>query len=471
MLIEAPPPAEAKIVHYAPADHYIGDVHPIFVKGRCYLFYLKSETPTRYRSAVAVSDDLIHWQQHDLTHKRPHLKVHECFVVAPFYDHVGGVYRSFYHLFSSVSDNLLSWDRAEGYELPRLETEYVVQRDPCVTWDPESKTWYCVMTCRQHVATPAGNHAIGLFRSSDLRNWRHVGATVSGLQGAPECPQLFRIGTRWVLLAAVQSVGVGGFGYWMSDSPEGPWSERRVLDGTHFCAPQVAWDGKRWLAFAWVPLHVTPQQYWGGHLALPREIGIGRRGGLVSRLPEDVGKRLRGPLLHEMKFSSHSEIAKKDAVLPATLTQAGGDLEVRWQATLGSSPLQVEFVRPDESRFAIVLEPVAGQLRARESDGVNDLTATPWSEDERFGGLLDTRVEGNDDCSAIASSNTAYLRVIFSSTIVESFANETGSLVTRLTRSVSGSEIRVRTDIPLDIKLFRLGSCQSWQAVTTDSVH
>ncbi|MEZ6106158.1 MAG: hypothetical protein R3B96_08620 [Pirellulaceae bacterium] len=50
--------------HFRPADHALGDVHPFFHEGVCYLFYLK---PGDYESALVTSRDLLHWTAVELS--------------------------------------------------------------------------------------------------------------------------------------------------------------------------------------------------------------------------------------------------------------------------------------------------------------------------------------------------------------------------------------------------------------------
>ena len=44
-------------LHFKPDDHALGDVHPFFHKGECFLFYLK---PGKYDAMLVRSRDSLH---------------------------------------------------------------------------------------------------------------------------------------------------------------------------------------------------------------------------------------------------------------------------------------------------------------------------------------------------------------------------------------------------------------------------
>jgi len=51
---------EVQALHFKPADHVLGDVHPYFRDGECFLYYLK---PGEFRSSLALSRDLLRWEK------------------------------------------------------------------------------------------------------------------------------------------------------------------------------------------------------------------------------------------------------------------------------------------------------------------------------------------------------------------------------------------------------------------------
>lgn len=294
-------------LHYKPAGHVLGDVHPFFCDGECFLYYLK---PNGYRSALARSRDLMHWREADITHGPlgPDDWMEPWFVLGVFRDDAEGVFRSFYgtregRMASSVSHDLLHWSCApREFHVPSA-SYYRRRRDPFVFWIPEMKCYGCVMTTWMADCPKDTGGALSLATSPDLKEWTDHGAIIHpGDIDEPECPQMFTLGGRWYVLASVyqgqgKKGGVGGPSYWVSESPLGPWPKRPsgVLDGRHNCAAQVAFDGATLLLFGWIPLkpsHEGRRKSWGGHLALPREVYALPDGLLGCRLPQRTQQHL-----------------------------------------------------------------------------------------------------------------------------------------------------------------------------------
>ena len=293
-------------LHFKPADHVLGDVHPFFHQGECFLYYLK---PGKFSSSLVRSHDLLEWREAPIAHSRvkPDDWMAPWFVLGVFRDPVGQVYRSFYgirrgRMVSSVSRDLLNWHCApKEFHVPPANY-YRQRRDPFVFWIPEMNRFGCVMTTWMKGGRPEEKGgAVSLATSPDLKQWQDHGAIIDpGDMGQPECPQMFALGGRWYILASIhEEGGVGQPAYWTSKSPLGPWPKAPTgaLDGRHLCAAQVAFDGEIPLLFGWIPL--TPsspgkKKRWGGHLALPRELHTLPDGSLGSRLPSMLLERFAG---------------------------------------------------------------------------------------------------------------------------------------------------------------------------------
>jgi sucrose-6-phosphate hydrolase SacC (GH32 family) len=290
-------------LHFKPGDHALGDVHPFFHEGECFLYYLK---PGKYASALARSRDLIHWTETPLTHAPEEAGdwMSPYFVLGIFQDPADKIFRSFYghaqgRMASSVSQDLLHWSCApKEFHIPPGDY-YKRRRDPYVFWIPETRLHGCVMTTWMTDRPKETGGAISFATSPDLKNWNDHGAILDpGTIGEPECPQMFRLGQRWYLLASIYDRAVGQPVYWMSDSPLGPWQAEPTgrLDGKDLCAAQIAFDGETPLLFGWIPLTAAKPgtQTWGGHLALPREIHALANGHLGTRLPAKLTEALGG---------------------------------------------------------------------------------------------------------------------------------------------------------------------------------
>jgi sucrose-6-phosphate hydrolase SacC (GH32 family) len=288
------PFAWAQNFHFKPQSHLLGDVHPAFHEGECFLYYLK---PGKYDSMLVRSRDWLHWTETPITHDPVKADdwMSPYFVLGVFHDPAANLFRSFYshaqgRMVSSVSRDLLHWSCApKEFHIPSADY-YERRRDPFVFWIPEMKQYGCVMTTWMKDRPRETGGAVSLATSADLQQWKDHGPILdSGNSGEPECPQMFHLGGRWHLLASIYDRAVGGPTYWSSVSPLGPWKNEPAgqLDGKDLCAAQIAMDGRTPVLFGWIPQEPARpgKQTWGGHLALPREVHLLSDGKLGTRLP------------------------------------------------------------------------------------------------------------------------------------------------------------------------------------------
>ena len=343
-------------LHFKPQGHLLGDVHPFFKDGECWLYYLK---PGNYESALVRSRDWLHWTEAPITHEVVKAEdwMQPYFVLGVFRDPVANVFRSFYghaqgRMVSSVSTNLLHWSCAsQAFSVPPGEG-YQRRRDPYVFWIPENQEYGCVMTTQMSGRAKEQAGAISFATSPDLQHWQNLGSLIDpGTIGEPECPQMFRLGKRWYLLASIYDRAVGKPVYWVSDQPSGPWSKEPAgpLDGKDLCATQLAFDGETPVLFGWIPF--TPakpgKQTWGGHLALPREVYALPDGSLGTRLPARLKLSQEGHSMPDFAFGSKPyALADKSHHLIAEFTLKMPP-EVR-EVRLRFDPLGVVVLRRDK---------------------------------------------------------------------------------------------------------------------------
>ena len=409
-------------MHFKPRDHALGDVHPFFHEGECFLYYLK---PGKYESALARSRDWLTWTETPITHEvvKPDDWMSPYFVLGVFHDPAGKVFRSFYghaqgRMASSVSDDLLRWSCApKEFHVPAA-SYYERRRDPFVFWIPEMKQYGCVMTTQIKGRSKNKAGAISLATSPDLKQWQDHGPILDpGNIGEPECPQMFRMGQRWYLLASIYDRAVGPPVYWVSDQPLGPWGKEPAgrLDGKDLCAAQIAFDGDTPVLFGWIPL--TPakpgQQPWGGHLALPREMHSLADGTLGTRLPGKLIKAFE-PLLWR-------------AVPDFTITAEPHTIEGQWQHLAAEitllMPIGVNEVRV---RFAPLGEIILHRTRLRVLDGRGEC----WSE-------LPAQLPADQPIT---------VRLFIEDNIVELFVHDRYSLAARLPASAGPMRLSLKTD-------------------------
>lgn len=337
-------------MHFKPRDHALGDVHPFFHDGECFLYYLE---PGKYEARLARSRDWLGWTETPLTHDE--VKAGDWmlpyFVLGVFEDPAAGVFRSFFghaqgRMASSVSRDLLHWSCApEDFHIPAADY-HERRRDPFVFRIPEMQQYGCVMTTWMKGRPKETGGAVSLATSSDLKQWQDHGPILDpGNIGEPECPQMFALGGRWHLLASIYDRAVGRPTYWTSDSALGSWKTMPagVLDGKDLCAAQVAFEGTTPFLFGWIPL--TPakpgKQHWGGHLALPREVHALPDGKLGTRLPAKLARSFeRLPLQSETG-------AWRSLVAQLTITFPEGVSETH----LGIEPLGEIVLKRDQVRI------------------------------------------------------------------------------------------------------------------------
>lgn len=299
VLFMLPLATQAQDRHFKPHDHVLGDVHPFFHEGECFLYYLK---PGKYDSMLVRSRDWLHWTETPITHDpvSPADWMSPYFVLGVFHDPSAKVFRSFYghaqgRMVSSVSQDLRHWScAAKEFHVPAADY-YQRRRDPFVFWIPEMKQYGCVMTTWMKGRPKETCGAVSLATSPDLKLWKDRGRIIDpGTIGEPECPQMFPLGGRWHLLTSIYDRAVGQPMYWSSNSPLGPWKKEPEgkLDGKDLCAAQIAFEGEIPVLFGWIPLEPAKpgKQSWGGHLALPREVHVLPDGKLGTRLPAKLVK-------------------------------------------------------------------------------------------------------------------------------------------------------------------------------------
>lgn len=358
--------------HFKPQGHGLGDVHPFFANGECQLYYLK---PEGYHAALARSSDWLHWKETPLTHAPtgPDDWMSPYFVLGVFHDPQAGLYRSFYghaegRMVSSTSADLIHWSCApKAFHIPP-QGYYKRRRDPFVFWIPETKEYGCVMTAWIKDKSKEAGGAVSLATSPDLKQWKDHGPILHpGNIGEPECPQMFRMGARWYLLASIYDRAVGQPVYWMSGSPLGPWPHEPagMLDGKDLCAAQIAFDGGTPVLFGWIPLNPARpgKQTWGGHLALPREVHALPDGRLATRLPGKITERLA-----RLDWKTHPSIAISDEAHEI----AGAWTALAAEFTL-EMPEGVKGVR-------LVVPPLGSVVLQRELLRVLDADGECWSE-------------------------------------------------------------------------------------------
>jgi len=293
--------AQAPRLHYKPDDHALGDVHPFFHEGECYLYYLK---PGGFDSMLVRSADWLNWTSTPLTHA-PVAEgdwMARYFVLGVFRDPAANVFRSFHghaqgRMASQESDDLRHWRCApQAFHVPAGDY-YERRHDPFVFWMPETKRYGCVMTAWIKGREKAKAGGVALATSSDLQHWEDHGIVLDLMgQGEPECPQMFQIGPH----SGISSPASTRTSPWAVLHTTWPPSRRdrgvpwESLDGKDLCAAQFAADATgKLILFGWIPLPpATSSQQTRQPSGLAREIHALSDGRLATRLPNKLKQAL-----------------------------------------------------------------------------------------------------------------------------------------------------------------------------------
>ncbi|MCD7036456.1 sucrose-6-phosphate hydrolase [Metabacillus sp. GX 13764] len=334
--------------HIQPPSGLLNDPNGlVYFKGQYHVFYQWNPYETNHGAkywAHMASPDLVNWEELPiaLTPSEPYEK-NGCYSGSAIVNdgrlylfYTGNVKneageRETYQCMAVSEDGIHFEKKGPVINLPEEYTAHF--RDPKV-WKKEDK-WYMVLGAQ----TLEKKGAAVLFSSRDLENWKHIGKIAgSGMNGLGdfgymwECPDLFPLDGKEILLISPQGLKPEGFqyqnlfqsGYFIGQLDEkkesfahGAFAE---LDrGFDFYAPQTMHDHKgRRILFAWMgmtdeqePYQPTVSYHWIHALTLPRELHV--KGGKLIQTPVEELRALRR---NEMKKEVRIEAEK------ATLSDA-----------------------------------------------------------------------------------------------------------------------------------------------------
>ncbi len=327
-------------IHYGMTE-YVGDVHPYYHDGKLYMYYLSRDGS--FASTLATSTDMINFVPQTLTTTRLNAPGSFYYVLGVIKE--GNYFRSFYgegkNVGSSRSLDLLEWESGIVWDEETYEKQYspasnyaAGTRDPFAYFNPDLNKYHIVATgyrANEHYvwSNTTGYDAYIVIYTSlgpSLADWEknpvtgrvgyhrpllHFGDWVNNVEiGDPECPQIFKIGDRWYILASLAGRGgdhwVGRPSYWVGDPGvdilamdwQANIGQEYFLDGEDLCAAQIVEiEGKHYI-FGWI----TQRNYshgWGGTINIPREVYQKPDGTLGTRLDPDLARMLNSGNLYE----------------------------------------------------------------------------------------------------------------------------------------------------------------------------
>ncbi len=272
----------------------------VYYKGEYHLFFQHNPTENAWGNMSwghAVSPDLFSWQELpvaitcteetgifsgstviDYTNSTGFGSVENPAMVAIYTEHKNDKSKQSQCLAFSL-DNGRTFTKYEGN--PVLDIGSPDFRDPKVQW--VDNQW--LMT----IARP-DLHQISFFTSKNLKEWEHLSdfGPAAEVGGCWECPDLFQLGDKWVLIVSLNpggyQVGSGTqyfLGQWngkefIADDVKTRWLDygRDNYAGITFNnAPQDRRIFLGWMS-NWEYAHTFPTQPWRGAMTLPRELSL-----------------------------------------------------------------------------------------------------------------------------------------------------------------------------------------------------
>ncbi|BCM88346.1 levanase [Abditibacteriota bacterium] len=338
------------VYHFSPQRGWINDPNGlVYFNGLWHLFYQHMPSETHWGPmhwGHAVSRDLTHWEHWPIalypdqmggifsgsaavvSQGDEHSELVACFTHASEISQVQSV--AFSH------DGGLTWEKYEGN--PVLTLDRPEFRDPKIF--RHGNRWLMVV---------AAGFEAQIYASSDLLHWTLLsGFPAPKSDWVWECPDLFELDGRWVLIASFIRPGSAvddghGSYYWIGDfdgahfTPEtdilpltfGPddyaavsWSnapdERRVI---------IGWMSK-WAYAATTP---TADDGWRGAMTLPRDLSLRGDHLIQNPSPEVFERRGEGVTFDENRIPFEGDAYELEAeidISKLTQTQVGFRLRV-----------------------------------------------------------------------------------------------------------------------------------------------
>lgn len=292
--------------------------------GRYHLGYIYQEAGI-HRWGHVSSLDLLHWRHHRPwivpTDDSPEIGIYSgnCFInkqgeATMLYHGVG----SGNSVATSSDPQLDSWLKLPTNPIVPLESPDAEREPgelPYASWDPHGwlvgDTYYAIF----------GGTRPAVFTATRLEEWEYVGDLfahgVAGVDPAEDvsCPDLFRLGDKWVLMCISHEIGCRYYvGRWENEQFHPELHERLSwVDNTLF-APETLLDHRgRRIMWAWILDGREPADAeasgWSGTLCLPRELWLGDDQRLRMRPVEELTRlRHNERRLENLRLTPGSEL-------------------------------------------------------------------------------------------------------------------------------------------------------------------
>jgi beta-fructofuranosidase len=332
------------IYHYLPPANWMNDPNGLLQwEGQFHLFYQYNPHAAFHADmhwGHAVSADLIHWADwpialapddpYDEAGVFSGCAVNHAGVPTIIYTGTRGERSSIQtQCIATSADGLLTWQKYAGNpvinQIPEISGQSRDFRDPFV-WR-EADAWYMVVGSR--IAGNGGT--VFLYRSADLIHWDYLNPILIGdhtKNGVMwECPNLFRLGDKWVLIVSAHlGQSTGTVFYFVGDFENEQFTPQveGVLDHGYLYAPLTLQDDQgRRLLWGWLregrTVEAQKNSGWSGVQSVPRVLSLDADLRLVTTpVPE-----------HEQLRGTPHTLTDQDIETPVTLEVGGLALEIK----------------------------------------------------------------------------------------------------------------------------------------------
>ena len=198
------------VYHHTPLYGWMNDPNGMFYKdGVWHLYYQYNPYGSQWENMTwghSTSRDLIHWEAQPLAIEPDWLGTIFSGSCVTRGDEVVAIYTSAgHHQTQSIAiskDNGRTFTKYEGN--PVLTSDVPDFRDPNPFWNEDIQAWNMILAAGQEMR---------IYSSKDLKEWKEesrFGLGYGNHDGVWECPDLMKIGKKWVLICNINPGGPFG---------------------------------------------------------------------------------------------------------------------------------------------------------------------------------------------------------------------------------------------------------------------
>lgn len=304
-------------IHYQPPDGHVADVVPFYWDGVYHAFYLKRREGKGTSYGHAVSRDLVNWETlpDAIDVGKPGEPDHgNCFTGSII--ERDGVFHLFYTghtennhplpvetICHATSYDLVRWRKDPANPILLADERWYERddwRDPFVFWNADEGRYWMLLTARSKNQPTPRRGCIALATSPDLSHWEvHPPLWTPNIAYALECPDTFEAEGRCFLLFSNVETRYRSFQNWRE--PFTYMAPTDALDTPRFYAAKAFHVNGRHLLAGWVSSnageHDKGSWEWGGTMGIVRELVPTSDGHLWVRVPEEVKRAFKNPVL------------------------------------------------------------------------------------------------------------------------------------------------------------------------------